>query len=542
MYAGCAYPHGSGRSRECESEPRREQLPFAAPTGARILAAQSTAGFERTAFAAATARLGRRQVGPWADRDAVLHAKVRAILLGRSVPGDTDSIPSGDLVRLSYTAYRDRQADDDSVGRAAASALLKVAGAVEPDAFACIHAELAAATAAIARLRDDELPEGFDKIDRGVDDDVQDLTVLETARVVELCLAITRQQGHAPWLLAAGDDAQTVRPSGFDWGPLNDLLAARLDALRLFHLEDNLRCPSRIAAVIERASEWYVHLDKARRRTKQRHQHGGQHVDAHLFHIAADVPATVGLLERLDDVEGVVVLTVGDELPARVPERLRDMVLTPADAKGLESPSVCVLEPVRVLARLDAATGPTTTRPSQALRAHLLDVEPPVVAALLRPRLAEPDAAAARGQPRRQSGPVRRRSRCRPRSRRAALRRCRSSSSSRSSSSDPGSRRRRCRFRLRRPSLQQHGARADVRVGSHFRGGGQSRGGVHEHRRVYRRRLPAGAQQVHFSFHELGIGARSKSTKSPERSTLSGTDSPDPASGWSPARQAHPLT
>ena len=33
---------------------------------------------------------------------------------------------------------------------------------------------------------------------------------------------------------------------------------------------------------------------------------------------------------------------------------------------------------------------------------HLLDVEPPVEAALLRPPVAEPDAAAARGQPRRQ--------------------------------------------------------------------------------------------------------------------------------------------
>ena len=141
-------------------------------------------GSSKRAFAAATARLGRRQVGPWADRDAVLHAEVRAILLGRSVPGDTDSIPAGDLVRLSYTAYRDRRADD-GVGRAAASALLKVAGAVEPDAFARIFPELAAATAAIARLRDDELPEGFDKIDRVVVDEVQDLTVLETAVVVE---------------------------------------------------------------------------------------------------------------------------------------------------------------------------------------------------------------------------------------------------------------------------------------------------------------------------------------------------------------------
>ena len=33
---------------------------------------------------------------------------------------------------------------------------------------------------------------------------------------------------------------------------------------------------------------------------------------------------------------------------------------------------------------------------------HLLDVEPPVEAGLLRPPVAEPDAAAARGQPRRQ--------------------------------------------------------------------------------------------------------------------------------------------
>ena len=162
---------------------------------------------------------------------------------------------------------------------------------------------------------------------------MQDLTLVETAVVIELCLAIARRRGHAPWLLAAGDDGQTVRPSGFDWGALNDLLAARLGAPRRFHLEDNLRFPSRIAAVIERASEWYVHLDKARRPTKQRHRQGGQHVDAHLLHVVADVPTAIGLLERLDEVEGLVVITVGEEKPVWLPERLRDMALTPADAK-----------------------------------------------------------------------------------------------------------------------------------------------------------------------------------------------------------------
>ncbi len=322
----------------------------------------------RALFAGATARLGRRHAGPWTNRDAALHAEVRAMLLGLAVPGDTDSIPAGGLVRLSDATYRDRRAGDDGVGRAAASALLKVAEHVGPDAMGSIFPELAAATAAVGRLRDGELPEGFADFDRVVVDEVQDLTLLETAVVVELCLATARRRGHAPWLLAAGDDGQTVRPSGFDWGALNDLLAARLDAPRRFHLEDNLRCPSRIAGVIERASEWYVHLDKSRRPTKQRHQQGGQHVDAHLLHVVADVPTAVGLLERLDEVEGLVVITVADEKPVWVPERLRDMVLTPADAKGLEYQSVCVLDPGRVLAQLEDATGSMTTGTSRALR------------------------------------------------------------------------------------------------------------------------------------------------------------------------------
>ena len=325
----------------------------------------------RAAFAAATARLGRRQVGPWASRDAAMHAEVRAILVGRAVPGDAGCIAAGDLVRLSDTAYRERRAGDDGVGRSAANALLKVAGTIESDALGRIFPELAAAVAAVGRLRDDDLPEGFAEFDRIVVDEVQDLTVLETAVVVELCLAIARRRGHAPWLLVAGDDGQTVRPSGFDWGPLNDLLAARLDAPRRFHLEDNLRCPSRIAAVIERASEWYVHLEKGRRPTKQRHQRGGQHVDAHLFHVVVpDAAGAVALLERLDDVDGVVVVALGEEVPDWVPDRLRDMVLTPSDAKGLEYQSVCVLEPGALLARLHAATGPTASRTSLALREH----------------------------------------------------------------------------------------------------------------------------------------------------------------------------
>ena len=63
-------------------------------------------------------------------------------------------------------------------------------------------------------------------------------------------------------------------------------------------------------------------------------------------------------------------ITVGDEKPAWVPERLRDMVLTPAEAKGLEYQSVCVLDPGRVLSRLEAAGEAMAAYASQALREH----------------------------------------------------------------------------------------------------------------------------------------------------------------------------
>ena len=236
---------------------------------------------------------------------------------------------------------------------------------------------------------------------------------------------------------------------------------------------------------------------------------------------------------------GVVVLTVGDELPAWVPERLRDMVLTPA-GEGTRVPVGLSPGSGTVLACLDAATGPTTTRTSQALRANPLDVEPPVVAALLRPRLAEPDAATARGQPPRQLVPVCRRSRCRPRSRRAALRHCRSSSSSRSSSSDPGSRRPRCSFRLRRPfpAAARRPRRRTRRVplsrwGSGARWGPRTPAGVST---APARWCSAGPSLV----TRIGLRSPVQRHQSPERGTLSGTDSPDPASGWSPApRQAH---
>ncbi len=233
-------------------------------------------GASRAQFDEVLTRLGR-DAGPWARRPHALHAELRGIFFGRAVPGDDECATDHGIARLNDEAYAALRDDYGGVGERAAKSLLRVAQPFVRDRARVreVFPELVAATQAIERLRRDEVPEGFERFDRVVVDEVQDLTLLETAVVVELCRAIARARGRAPWLLMAGDSGQTVRPTGFEWGPLNDLLVRRVRRPEEFHLEDHLRCPSRIAEVIERASQRYTAVEKEVRPTRQRRQRGG---------------------------------------------------------------------------------------------------------------------------------------------------------------------------------------------------------------------------------------------------------------------------
>ena len=312
----------------------------------------------RARFDQVLTRLGRDMAGPWARRQHALHAELRSVYFGRAVPGDDGCVTDHAIACLSEATYGALRGDDDGfggaagVGAKAAKALLKVAQRLARDRerVGSVFPELVAATRAIERLRRDEVPEGFAGFDRVVVDEVQDLTLLETAVVVELCGAIARARGRAPWLLMAGDAGQTVRPTGFEWAPLNDLLAARLRRPERFRLDEHLRCPSRIAEVVDRASRRYADIEKEARPTSQRRQRGGEHVDAHLVHVHLSARAeAVRLLEGLDETDDVVVVSPRDDPPDWVPAGLRGVVLTPEETKGLEYQSVCVLDPGRLL-------------------------------------------------------------------------------------------------------------------------------------------------------------------------------------------------
>lgn len=319
-------------------------------------------------------------LGVWASREDVIYAEVRAVLLGRAIPdgpGCTyiDS-PTGEtrLSRLTDAEYARVRGGRNGVGDRAARSLLTVAERLQRHSMAELETafpELAAATDSVRRLRQDHLPRGFDEFDRVVVDETQDLTLAEITVITELCRAIALRHGSAPWLLLAGDEGQTVRPSGFEWSLLNSLLSSTLAAPRRFTLDTTLRSPRRIAEVIQRASRLYQHtgLERRLRPADQRHEPGGDPTDAQLFYV--DVPSVeeaIRLLDRLNDMTDIAIVTPGNDAPDWLPNRLVDMALMPAVVKGLEYQSVCVLEPGPTLQRLETGGDPRSDAPE--IEAH----------------------------------------------------------------------------------------------------------------------------------------------------------------------------
>jgi hypothetical protein len=308
----------------------------------------------RANFVAALDRLGVRDLGPWRGKEEELHAELRAFTLGRAldeVPGE-----AGKVLQLEDDEYRALRGGEGGLDVVEIAVVLRVADALRDDGAALddVFPELVASTAALRRLRDGGIPESLQDIDRVVVDEIQDLTLQEMAVVVEFTRALVeRRQGREPVILLAGDEGQTVRPTGFAWGPWKDLIASRLTTPREFNLDENLRCPDRIVQVLERASQLYDPLPKGKRPSKQRHGISDQPVNAHLLHVdVRSVDEARELLAELEDVENLALIAPTDHVPEWVPAHLRDLVMGPSAAKGLEYQSVCLLDAGRELAAI----------------------------------------------------------------------------------------------------------------------------------------------------------------------------------------------
>ena len=150
-------------------------------------------------------------------------------------------------------------------------------------------------------------------------DECQDLTPIEALLIAEIGAFVKR----AP-LLLAGDEAQTVRPTDFEWGWLSDLLHARVGTPSSHQLSANLRSPRRIAELVNRAWDLYSHLEKQERPSGTGYAEIEDDAsDQILYCTAAPGAELQELLALLAAREGLAIITLGDTIPDYVPAALR---------------------------------------------------------------------------------------------------------------------------------------------------------------------------------------------------------------------------
>lgn len=329
----------------------------------------------RREFSDAVARLalGKSQIGAWHDRRGALFAELRAQRAG-AVPEAYWTAPPAETT-AQWVARRTGE-----LGAAAA----KEAGVVwqklrldDPGRRGELFPELEAAHEALARLLDPAyvLPDILQGMDRLVLDEVQDLAQVELAVWVELARRTGGDPSRWPFLLVAGDEGQSVRPSGFSVGWFNTLLARRYLPRETFQAQLNLRCPAGIARVVDRARELYGrYVEKDQRPRKSVRAEAEYHAEARLLHLRVGPDEACAVLRDVADTPGTVVVSLGDEPPAWLVDDLVGVLRTPEEVKGLEMARVVLLEPGRELEALESAGGTVQERLQTRLRIDRLRV------------------------------------------------------------------------------------------------------------------------------------------------------------------------
>jgi hypothetical protein len=302
-----------------------------------------------------------RILGAWTHCQTALYDELHAHLAGDALPVAIGRFAACKYARVTDQAYRERRTR--SLGQAAVTAALETARCLEQSNSIPLAVryfpELALAWQAVEKLRHDTTgsppsanPELFD-YDCIAVDECQDLTPIEAWLIVEIA-SRARGKRRAPIsLLLAGDEAQTVRPTDFEWGWLSDLLHAQVGTPADYKLSANLRSPRRIAALVNRVWDLYSHVGKQERPSGAGYAEiEDDATDQILYCTATAGPDLDELLTSLSTREGMALITLEDTVPTYVPEAARQAVLTVSEVKGLDFHSVCVLDAGRHVERV----------------------------------------------------------------------------------------------------------------------------------------------------------------------------------------------
>ena len=299
-----------------------------------------------------------RSLGAWTGHIPALYDELHAHVIGDALPIAIGRFAACKHARVLDKFYLERRAR--FIGQGPATTSVELAARLDRAAPGQLaeryFPELALAWQAVQRLHTfgggPEL-DAFTGFDCIAIDECQDLTPIESLVLIDLAVRTNqRRKSSIPFLLA-GDEAQTVRPTDFEWGWLSDLLHARIGTPTEFKLTANLRSPRRIAELINHVWDLYGQLQKQDRPSGTGYAAIEDDApDQIIYCAAAPGPELQELLIALAAREGLALITLEDTVPAYVPESVRGAVLTVREAKGLDFHSICVLDAGRHVNRI----------------------------------------------------------------------------------------------------------------------------------------------------------------------------------------------
>jgi hypothetical protein len=302
----------------------------------------------------------QRSLGAWSNNIDALYEEMHAHLIGAAVPQPAGRFPKAERVRLPENAYR---AQRDRYLGPAADTVLDAARRLERMSDTPLadryFPELALAWRAASALSSGSRQIETSFLDYGciAVDEIQDLTPLEAFVVVALARRFGVDRSSAS-LLLAGDEAQTVRPTDFEWAWLNDILHSIIGQAQEFKLTVNLRSPRRIADVVNRVWDLYDYLHKQDRPSGMGYAEIDDDGPDQILYATVPRTEAAALLNSLGMREGLALIAFDKK---NLPGEILPFVLSPAEAKGLDFHSVCVLNGGSLLQHIVSARTSGTT-------------------------------------------------------------------------------------------------------------------------------------------------------------------------------------
>lgn len=294
-----------------------------------------------------------------------IYAELHAWVLGRCLPIDLRPINAQESQMLTHDAYRklrQGQVDDRLIERVRliCDYLRQNKGQFQTalrDIFTgpIKSRELLADTGKSP-------PPQLESLGMVIVDEVQDFTAIELLLLLNVIARSAHRSGRLPRLIFAGDESQTVRPSGFDWAMLSALVhivfGGRYQTVRDIDqdtsLRQNVRSTKEVACFIEATRAAYRDLEKTERPSTPPYSGSDDSMEGRVlygWYAPEELNQIVGII---GGTPGSTCVYPGTRLPADFPPELR--AKSALEVKGLDFQTVFVIDAGRIIGEVQETT------------------------------------------------------------------------------------------------------------------------------------------------------------------------------------------